>query len=260
MLIFLSVQTLVCGGMQYIKLVCSGINVEKVTKATRCYSNTSVESPRTIIRKVLHLNESEVDTKEIKLWQVVRKTSVKFIPAGINEKFPKLSILVLRDVGLTHLEREDMRQFGEQLTRIEFEMNSLTALEGDLFEYNPNIVDIFLQHNPLKFISPILFENFKGMKKLDYVDLSCECLKNQHTISSDTGGKNNEKCNDEKEREKNSVRIDKRKSFFKNLFEGYQDTKHHMKLLESENYQMKADLKITRLKLAKLEKIYEFLV
>lgn len=67
-------------------------------------------------------------------------------------------------------------------------MTELTALEADLFEYNPNLIEVYFYGNPLKYIEPQLFENFKQMRELNQINLlSCGCV---HNLFSKSSGNN----------------------------------------------------------------------
>lgn len=243
----LTMQMISCDENHYVDIVCAGVDVGPVTNATRCFSYTSVEKSRTIISKVMHQNGSNIDTKVIDVWQVpIHKNSyMKFIPAGIKQMFPNLSIIILCCIGLIHLEREDMRQFGGDLTRVEFQNNSLTALEGDIFEFNPNIKSIHMENNPIKFINPMFFESFKEMKNLKYADLSSQsgCVTNSYTRSPQTIDWKYEKCIDEKSKTENLEKIKDRTSFFHEIFPGYQIMDRQIKSLRDSNKQLSMQVK-----------------
>lgn len=140
---------------------------------------------------------------------------MKFMPAGIKKKFTKLDAISVTDSGLTHLEKEDMRQFGDDLIKADFSNNKLTALEGDIFEFNTDLSFIYLRGNPLAFIDPKLFENFKKMEQLVFVYLeNSNCINQKSSQSAGAIEWKNKQCNDEKAKNDNLKRIRERASFF----------------------------------------------
>lgn len=265
-LTLVTVQMTVSDEEHNFNLVCEKIYVGPDNNVTRCLSPyTEIKSPTTIIGKVLHTNGSKIDTKNISMWQILRNSSssVKFIPAGIKKKFSKLSIFVLHGVGLIHLEREDMRQFGKDLIRVEFNENLLTALEDDIFELNPNVEYVNLKNNPLKFVSSVLFKSLRKMENIKNVDIRFGCATNSHSWYPKTENwnyENSRNCNDEKIETENVERISERILFFIEVFPelNFID-QQKIKTLQTSNNRLQFELNETKLKLAELEEFFEIL-
>lgn len=140
----------------------------------RCIS--SVESSRTMVGKVVSSSGFEIDLREVILLSIQTNSEVvKFVPTGIKKKFPMLREFRIIRSGLTHLERDDMRQFGDELIDVSFKQNLLTSLESELFLFNPNLINICLSNNPIKFIDGRLVRNFENMhlKKLEILSSNC---------------------------------------------------------------------------------------
>lgn len=74
---------------------------------------------------------------------------MNYLPFEIKIKFPPFPQMRV------------LMQFGPDLEYVRFYQTRLTALEGDIFEFNPNLFFINLEKNPLKYVDALLFENFK---------------------------------------------------------------------------------------------------
>lgn len=194
-----------------INLKCvKGIDIELISRGLK------VDNPRTKIDKVVNSKGTEMNTKNIKILKIrTGRKSVKFVPAGIKANFPDLNTITIESSGLAHLEREDMRQFGADLGFADFSDNSLTALNGNLFEFNPNLKYIHFSHNPLKHVDATIFQQFKNMEKLSIVHFENSNCINKESYSPKTFEWNNyQTCNDEDAKSENSKITDQRKIFF----------------------------------------------
>lgn len=178
-------------------------------------SSLVINYPKTLVRDVLHSDGSKFDTRLIWMLRIATgRNSVKFWPADIKKKFPKIVQFEIMRSGLTHLEREDMRQFGDDLIQVNFDGNLLTALEGDVFEFNLNLEYIGLHHNPLKFIDPQFFQNFLKLRKLKWVEIqNSDCI-NQASRAPRIMNWRADKCSDETAKMKNLNAISERGVFF----------------------------------------------
>lgn len=143
-----TLQKIICDERAYIDpLVCSKIDNVKprwsadfaLQNFLRCeIRNLNSKSSKSIIGKVEKQSYFDVDTSNIELVKIETKgTSVRFVPAGMKKRFPKVMAVEIFDSGLTHLEREDMRQLGDDLQYFGLWHNPLATLPGDLFDFNP---------------------------------------------------------------------------------------------------------------------------
>lgn len=202
-----------CDVEQSVKLVCSKVDLSVDFPRVISTSFTS-ESSKSTLNKVEDSSGSVIDTKNVKWLRIESQNkSVKFMPAGINNFFSGLSAFVIVASGLTHLEHNDMKQFGDRLKFSNFRENSLTALEGDVFKSNQNLQFIILSGNPLKHISPELFKNFEDMKLLKVVMIKSGCI-DQSLKSPKAKEWNNQRCTDETLMGHNLNRINERAVFF----------------------------------------------
>lgn len=136
------------------------------------FENMTVNSFDVNIENVLFEDKTEVNSSKIEGLYIKGAKNMNFLPMGIKEKIPKLRVLAIYHSGLIHLDKYDMQQFGSDLEYARFSNTSLTALAEDVFMYNSNLIYINLENNPLKFIDPLLFENFKKMVNLEEIDIN----------------------------------------------------------------------------------------
>lgn len=166
------------------------------------------------IGKVTNSSLAIITTSSIRELKIDNKP-VKFMPAGIKKKFLNLNSITITSSVLTHLERDDMRQFGNDLFKLKLSNNELTALQGDIFEFNNNIEEIDLSENPLKFIDHELFKSFKKMFLLTSVLMNNSGCIDQASFSPNpkTFKWNMEKCNNIEANNSNIRRIQNREVF-----------------------------------------------
>lgn len=208
-----------------VDIVCSTVaSLENSPELSQyCESASSIDSQYTFIKKVLHANGSEVDTCSIKWLKLTSSggSVVKYVPAGIKNNFPRLTILKIENSKLMHLEREDMRQFGDDIIEASFHDNKLTALEGNIFEFNRNLKVVSFSKNPLKYINNLLFQSFTQMTDLKWAYFEdTDCLnKSSNTprnINSWTKATNcSSACAESYD---NQQRIEQRRDFFEIIF------------------------------------------
>lgn len=185
----------------------------------------------------------------------VATNKIMFLPARINEMFPTLKKFMMIKSGLVHLERDDMRQFGDGLTSANFDGNLLTAIEDDLFEYNPNLEYIGLHNNPLKYINPAIFRNFQKKSKLAWVQIDNSNCINQTSTHLSMEAWNHRKCVDAIAESRNIETIFNRMDFF--LLEVFPENYSSNKVVQSLQIKRSQDeLKIRKLqqKVEKMEK------
>lgn len=143
----------------------------------------------TRVGNIFHVNGSKVAVDSIEMFSINDAKKFNFIPFGLKKSFPRLKAIRVLDSFLIHLDQQDMQQFGADLQNARFWNTKLTALEEGLFIFNSNLIYIDFDGNPLKYIDPQLFENFKRMKSLEIVELAGSgCISQRCSI------KNNNPC------------------------------------------------------------------
>lgn len=208
-------QKVNCDEKQLVKLVCS--KVELSGDFPRVISTSfSTESSKSTLDVVEDSSGTIFNTSIVKWMRIENQDKpVKFMPARINKFFPIISAFVIVESGLTHLEQNDMRQFGDMLKFSNFRKNLLTSLEGDVFEINTNLKYIILSGNPLKHISPKLFKSFENMSHLKKVVMGdSDCINQTVKTPFKAEEWKGEKCTDKTLMEKNLNRINERAVFF----------------------------------------------
>lgn len=142
------------------------------------------------------------DSTDLSKIQAVQFTfaTVKFIPTGIKALLPSLKVVWFHTCGLLAVNKQNLKEFGESLTALNLQKNNLISIDADLFEYNPNLNQIWLEDNPIRYIEPAFFTNVNRMGR---DDLQLITLKRAGCIDQEAFGFsirstnwNNEKCND----------------------------------------------------------------
>lgn len=164
------------------------------TNLSHC-SNTDliVDTPDTIVEKIIDENGANIqDTNSIDgLW--IYDTRMKFIPKGINKFLPNLKGLWLERAGLLSLEKQDMEQFGENLKFLHIKNNKLMSLASDVFDFNPNLVFIYVAINPIRYFGKGILKNLHSLTELTYTN----CLDSKiHNIKDISNFDNVHGCND----------------------------------------------------------------
>lgn len=137
-------------------------------------------------------------------------TDLKYLPSGIGKHLLSLKVFEVEYSGLTHLDEYDMKQFGSKILRVRFAYNALTALSGDLFKHNINLIYVNFENNHFKYIDSNLFKNFSNINKnLRFIAFSyCDCMNTTFssnvTLKLPSDLKNN--CTDVSEKDQQTCR------------------------------------------------------
>lgn len=105
--------------------------------------------------------------------------NVRFIPKGISNIFRNLRVLAIEISGILAINRENFKEFGNKLEFVSFYQNSITSIDENVFDYNPNLRHIYLADNPIKYIDSRFFENLKILSRIEYVSLEGQDCINQ---------------------------------------------------------------------------------
>lgn len=146
-----------------------------------CYDNGVVPVvstvPDSVVSSVMFPNGTEVSSLGTieALW--IYRSDIRFIPRGIIKSFHNLRLLAIEYGRLLQISRDDFEEFGALLESVSFFTNSLTSLDADVFEHNPNLRHIDLRDNNFKYIHPKFFENLKSLEGIHLVSLyGCNCI------------------------------------------------------------------------------------
>lgn len=184
--ICLHIITIICTAVSQsdqheVDIICLQIseNFEIIGELQTCKTNSSlsVANFNTKVGKLQSTSEEPIAVDFIEAFYIDSAPDLKFLPSGMKSIFPKLKALKDFNSGLMYLDVQDMKQFGSDLSWVRFLHTKLTVLESDLFKFNPNLVYVDFEGNPLKYIDPGLFTGLKQMIKLEVFDLrNCGCM------------------------------------------------------------------------------------
>lgn len=134
-------------------------------------SSLIIDRKGVVLDEVVHSNGTKVEhVSSIKALSII-KADMKFLPKGIKDKFPSLKAIDIASSGMTHLDVDNMKQFGSDLEYASFGQNEITVLRANLFQFNPKLIAISFNANPLKIIEPEFFVNLLKMYDLVSVTL-----------------------------------------------------------------------------------------
>lgn len=136
-----------------------------------CQVDSSFTSlyPESSVSSVVHSNGSAVtNLRQIEAIYVQHAT-VKFIPTGIKSKFPNLKAIYIGLSGVLSVNKNNLKQFGDSLEYLYLAENSITSIDDDLFENNPNLKGIYFDSNPIRHIDTGFFTNLKKLEKIEYL-------------------------------------------------------------------------------------------
>lgn len=154
-------------------LICTNIRHEGwwlIGTVVTCYGKISITSTfsDSTVSSVVHTNGSKVaNFEEITALNIYGPTLTNFIPSGIKSQFPNLKALQISDCGLFSVNKENLKEFGKALGHLDLSYNLLTSIDGDLFQYNPNMKVISLNDNPIFHIDSEFFTNLKSLKSVE---------------------------------------------------------------------------------------------
>lgn len=159
-----------------------------VLKTCNVDSNVTIDNIDTKVSKVLYRNGKSVNTPDlINAIYIGSAENMKFLPSGLKNIFNNIKALWIANSGLMHLDVQDMKPFGENLQFVRFYNTALTALDGDLFKYNTNLIYIEIEHNKLKYIDSKLFDGFNRMQSLAIVDFrNCGCINRSFNMNKNS--------------------------------------------------------------------------
>lgn len=203
----------------HVDIICQDIvTVETylIGNLTTCYdvSKISVTNFHTKVRYVQNEFEHKISTASIELLYISKAPYFELLPSGIKNSFPKLKAFGVQDSGLIHVDQQDMQQFGSDLVWIRFFKTKITALQGDLFKYNPNLSYVDFSNNSMKYIDPLVFESLKkrvNVVEIDFIHSECvnKTFKRASETDIETFDWNANKCDDTDSEKKNQARINK---------------------------------------------------
>lgn len=167
-----------------VEIICEEIaNVEflLVGFLSTCLGDRKISSlyPESPVSSVLFSDRSAVENFEEIEGLVIKQATVRFFPIDITNKLPNLKSILLETSGLLIIDKNDLKELGSSLEYLALGSNSITSIDADLFEFNPNLITISLRGNPIRHIEPELFANLKNMENVQWVNLGGLACMNQ---------------------------------------------------------------------------------
>lgn len=98
--------------------------------------------------------------------------AVNFIPKQFGTFFAKVKRLTISSSQLQAIEKSDLAAFSE-LSYLDLSLNRLTSLDGDLFEFNPNLYEVNFNDNQLKNIGEDLLDVVSGLRNANFGNNVC---------------------------------------------------------------------------------------
>lgn len=99
---------------------------------------------------------------------------VFYFPQGLDKFFQNIMTIEIVKCGLKEIHGSDIKVFSN-LSRLDLNGNRLEFLEGDLFNFNPQIKSIYLNGNRISQVDPKFFDSF-GTRAVILNLLNNECL------------------------------------------------------------------------------------
>lgn len=91
---------------------------------------------------------------------------VSFFPREITQFFKNIEHVRVEECRLQEITKHDLKQFGDKLKILDLTLNELQVIEGDLFEFNVNLVKIVLDLNKIKQVGNGAFGGLNGLNIL----------------------------------------------------------------------------------------------
>lgn len=94
-----------------------------------------------------------------------RNLNVERFPTGLGESFENLEVVRITFCGMRLLLKESMQNL-TKLKYLDLISNKIEKLDSDVFELAPNLVEVVMNNNRLKFIGAAILE---PLKKLEFI-------------------------------------------------------------------------------------------
>lgn len=113
---------------------------------------------------------------DVEMFKVLYST-VKYFPLGIEKFFPKVKIVTLNNTKLEEISQEDVRPFGAELISLWLWDNNLKSIDGNLFEFNPNLQKIDLDKNQINYVGHFALSRLKKLNEIYFQFNDCHSEK-----------------------------------------------------------------------------------
>lgn len=97
---------------------------------------------------------------------------VHFMPHRIEKFFPELTEIAIINSKLKSINKSDLKHF-MRLKSLDLRGNGLESLDGDLFEFNPEIEYINFSDNKIKFVEENVLNSLLKLKHANFLENIC---------------------------------------------------------------------------------------
>lgn len=140
--------------------------------------NVNITAPNQTVTSVNGLEPIYYRSQNVTMFSMLSQT-VFYVPLGIETFFPDLQGMEIANSKLKSIKQADLKPFGK-LKELWMYGNGLETLDGDLFEFNPELLFINIDNNILKTIGGNIFD---GLKKVERINLLNDFCINKSAVS-----------------------------------------------------------------------------
>lgn len=116
----------------------------------------------------LHQEDTNFDVVTLKIIDQI----VAYLPSGLYQHFPYITVLRIWSSGLQTFTQKDVREL-KYLTDLSLSGNLLEALDSDLFQFNRRLIKIDFSRNRLKHVGTNLLNPLKILLVADFYHNDC---------------------------------------------------------------------------------------
>jgi BspA type Leucine rich repeat region (6 copies) len=126
-------------------------------------------------------NRNNNDVKGIS----IRDMMVTQLPQNFHQFFPNLQSIDLQQSQVEWISQVHFKNLA-QLAQIHFNANSIHTLESNLFIYNPTLIAVMFNNNPIRHVGFEVFEDLPLLTDLQFRSTTCinQQAQNQTSISN----------------------------------------------------------------------------
>jgi len=173
----------------------------------------------------------------------VPQGQVHYFPRGLNTIFRNLKGIYIQNTGLKEIHQRDLKYF-PKLMVLDLISSNLEIIEENLFEFNPDLEQIYLQSNKITHIDPNVFDNLIKVKTLNLLENTCI---NTQAYNNPTGVQNVIK----------TAKAQCTNSDYLNLEQKVKILEIESKKLNSENFKQKLDNLVNEIKNSRFSNFFQ---
>mgnify|MGYP003406801247 FL=1 len=98
---------------------------------------------------------------------------VTLFPENLQDTFKKASRICIVYAGIKTITKDDLKQFGKQLTHLLLQGNRLEVIDADLFNYNTKLKLVELSDSQIKVVGKGVFHDLRFLSDLNFWNNPC---------------------------------------------------------------------------------------